>query len=138
MERTFEINEGFYRAKLTDIIPTVRNKSNGAQQWRRFLWEVQVPGIRYKQAMAGRNFPFTLDPGSDLRNFLQTWLGKQYFELNGGKTIDLDSLIDMECELELVHFTGKGYSTPMTFVSSAHRVGTLELTEEAVAEKDNN
>ena len=129
-ETTFELKEGRYRARLVNIIPSVKNNAKGLQQWRRFVWEVQVPGLRYKKAMAGRNFLLSLEPGSDLRSFLQTWLGKEYFELEGRETVDLDDLLGMDCELELVHFTGKGFSTPMTMVATAHRVGTLDLTEE--------
>ena len=132
-ETTFDIPEGRYRARLVNIVPSVRSTTRGAQQWRRFLWEVQVPGIIDLQAMAGRNFIFSLDPGSDLRNFLQTWLGKEWLLANAGQEFDLDDLIGVECELDLVHFQGKGYTTPMTMVASAHRVGTLELTEEVVS-----
>ncbi len=139
-EQTFHLPEGCYRAVLEKIIPEFRNNGKGSQTWLKFYWDVKIPSMTNQRCTAWRKFQVKLASGSDLRNFLETWLGREYFELNVGKPFDPDALVDSECELQLVHHQGKDYDWPFVNVVSAHRVGTLELTEEVVAvdESENN
>ena len=74
-----------------------------------------------------------LKGGTELRRFLEGWLGRKFFETNGGKSLDLEALVGREADLVLIHFQQVGYEKPMTFIQSAYPPGSLELTEEPVA-----
>ncbi len=86
--------------------------------------------------MAGRNFPMNLKGGSELRRFLEEWIGRKFFEVNAGKTLELESLIGREADLVLTHFQQVGYEKPMVFIQSAAPAGTLALTEQPAKEED--
>src|SRR4051812_32433954 len=111
-EQTFHLPEGCYRATFEKSVPEFKNPGKRSQKQIRLYWEVKVPSMPNKRCMAWRKFLANLESGSDLRNFLENWLGKQYFDLNAGKPLDLDALVGSECELELVHHQGKDYDIP--------------------------
>lgn len=79
--------------------------------------------------MAGRSFKLDFNNGSELRNFLTPLLGRQFFLDASGKTVDLDALLRMRCELGLVHFHNSDYEHPLVVVEGCHKPGTLKLTE---------
>jgi hypothetical protein len=91
---------------------------------------MNIPSIKNRTPMAGKNFALNLRGGSELRRFLENWLGRKFFETNAGKTLDLESLVGREADLVLVHFQQVGYEKPMVIIQSASPPGSLELTEE--------
>ena len=122
-EVSFELPEGRYRACISNLKPFVKQVAQGAQDWLRFLFEVHIPGLSERvNTMAGRSFKLDLNPGSELRNWLTGLLGKQYFTQHSGQQVNLDSLLERECEVDLEHFYGKGYDKPLVVVAKLHPV----------------
>lgn len=117
----FELPEGRFAARISEIKRMVKQTGRGPQDWIRILFDVQVPGISEQyDAMAGRNFKLDLNRGSDLRNWLTGLLGPDFFKERAGQKMTLDSLIGINCVVELVHFYGKGYDTPHVQVAKVY------------------
>ena len=135
MENTFNLKEGQYRGRLNTISRKPNFSGDGAGEQIRFLFRMNIPSITSKVPMAGRNFSLNLRSGSELRRFLESWLGRKFFEANCGKTLDLESLIGREADLVLIHFQQVGYDKPMVFIQSAAPAGTLALTEQPAAKE---
>jgi hypothetical protein len=131
-DKTFHLPEGNFRGSLASI--SKRPNGNHKEETVRFVFDMKVPSIRNAIPCAGRNFPLHLKGGTELRRFLEGWLGKEFFEANGGKSLDLESLIGREADLVLVHFQQTGYPRPMVFVQAAYKPGSLRLTEEPILE----
>ncbi len=130
LDNTFNLQEGQYRGRLVSISRKPNFSGNGSGEQIRFLFEMNIPSITNRIPMAGRTFPQSLRGGSELRRFLENWLGRKFFEANCGKTLELESLIGREADLVLTHFQQVGYEKPMVFIQSAAPAGTLALTEE--------
>ena len=65
---TFELPEGRYWARISNIKKFIKQAGSGAQDWIRFLFDVKVPGLSERfDAMAGRSFKLNLNRGSELR-----------------------------------------------------------------------
>ena len=132
-DTTFELPEGNYAAIITAIRKFMKQTNRGAQEWMRFLFEVDIPSRSNLINMAGRSFKLEFNNGCDLRNFLTSLLGRQFFHSSSGRKVDLESLCGTKCELELVHFSNGKYEHPMVVVNGCHQPGTLNLTEKPCA-----
>ena len=93
------------------------------------MFEVAVAGLSHLEFLAGRDFPLNLTSASDLRNFIEGWVGRHYFLDHSGQTIDLEALGVLECEVGLENFTGKNYEKPLVIVARVAPKNTLKLTE---------
>jgi hypothetical protein len=129
-DTTFELPEGKYKARLKHVKEHIKQNRQGTKRMIRFLFEVFVPGMDHLNCMAGRNFDLNLNPGTDLRNWLEGFLGRRFFMDRSGKTINFEEFIGSECELTLEHFWGKDYETPHVTVARIAPPGTLKLTVE--------
>jgi hypothetical protein len=116
-EPTFDLPEGRFKARLVAVSPKQRFTADTIIQQTRMLFEVEVPTIRFKQPMAGRNFDKTLRRGSELRGFLEAWKGTEWIEQQGAR-INLDQLIGEEVELELTHLQRPPHKKPMVLISA--------------------
>jgi len=132
LEKTFNLNEGCFRGRLDSIIPKPRASGKGSGDQVRFLFEMDIGSIlkRNKLPFAGRTFDANLRTGSELREFLETWLGRAYFEAHAGKTIDLESLVGTRADLILKHYHNASYDNPLVFIQAALPAGSLPLTEQ--------
>jgi hypothetical protein len=131
-DKTFNLPEGNLRGCLASL--SRRPAGKAKEETVRFVFDMNVPSIRNALPCAGRNFPLDLKVGTELRRFLDGWLGKDFFETNGGKALDLESLIGREADLMLSHFQQSGYEKPMVFIQAAYKPGTLTLTEQPAPE----
>lgn len=82
--------------------------------------------------MAGRNFPASLDPGSDLRNFIQPVLSTDFFRQHAGQKITLKMLEGLECDIKLVHQHSDDYDRPLVVVAEIAPAGSMKLKEQPV------
>jgi hypothetical protein len=126
---TFDLPEGNYQAKLAKYQHKLKQTAKGSQTGIRLTFNVKVPGMEDVITLAGRTFEAKLDPGTDLRNFLESWLGRAFFLSLSGKELDLDSLIDKTCELTLRHFQGRDFDRPLVIIERVVPAGTLKLTD---------
>ena len=132
-EVSFDLPEGRYAAKISSLKPLIKQAGQGPQDWLRILFDVHVPGMSEKfDARAGRSFKLDFNPGSELRNFLTGLLGRGFFQRHSGGKVDLDSIVDTECEVELEHFYGKGYDKPHVNVVRVCPVRSNKPTPENV------
>lgn len=125
----FQLPEGNYLARIRKLKPKIKQTSRGAEDWVRVIFEVEIPSLSHLNCIAGRNLALNLNAGSDLRNFLEGLLGRQFFVNHSGRKIDLETLCGRECEVTLEHFFGRDYDNPMVVVSRIAPVGTMQLTE---------
>jgi hypothetical protein len=133
-EVSFELPEGRYRASISNLKPFVKQVARGAQNWLRVLFEVNIPGLSERvNTMAGRSFKLDLNPGSELRNWLTGLLGKEYFTRRSGQQVNLDSLLETRCEVELEHFYGNGYEKPLVVVAKLRPAAFCEPTTQKVS-----
>jgi hypothetical protein len=80
-------------------------------------------------ACAGRNFVLDANVGSDLRNFLEQWLGEQFFAQRSNSEFDIDTLIGTEGVIELTHFYGDNNDRPYVNIAAVHPAGSIKTSE---------
>ncbi len=136
MNNVFHLNEGNYRGQLQTLSVIPPRKKTGPGEGIRLLFRMNIPSIKREIPMAGRSFVLNLRSKSDLRQFLDDWLGADFFESNAGSAFDLETLIGREADLTLAHYHQVGYEKPMTYIQSASPPGTLKLNEEPAIWKD--
>jgi hypothetical protein len=137
-EATFNLPEGRYVAKISSLKPSIKQAGLGSQNWIRILFDVHVPGLSERfDTRAGRNFKLDFNSGSELRNFLTGLVGRDFFLQNSGGKVDLESLVNTGCEVELEHSYGKGYDKPHVNVVKVHPVrSTTPALEKITGGKD--
>ena len=79
-EITFDLPEGTYPAKLSDMKPFTKQSGKGKEDWLRLLFDVSIPGMEDLDCRAGRNFMLSFKSGSDLRNFLAPIFGTRILQ----------------------------------------------------------
>jgi len=129
-EKTFDLPTGNYRAVLMRTKTSIKQTRRGPQKWVRLLFEVQIPSVRNYIPCAGRNFLLDLNPGSDLRNFLEVWLGADFFRKLSNQDFDLETLIGKEGDICLSHILSDEYDKPLVVIDNIFPVQKLKLTEE--------
>jgi hypothetical protein len=129
-EKTYKLHEGRYRAKISGVVNKPAKSGDGVVCYIHF--EVQVRGMERWECCARAIFPLDLHPGSQLRCFLESLLGNQFFTDRSGQPIDLKEVLrDLDCEIDVVH--GKHdeskFDWPMVLVQNAYPAATT--TKEA-------
>jgi hypothetical protein len=128
-QATFDLPEGNFSITLARYHQQLKQTAKGSQTSIRLLFNVKVPGMEDVIPLAGRNFEAKLDSGTDLRNFLESWLGRDYFLKLSGKELNLDDLIGNPGEATLRHFQGPDFDRPLVIVEGLYPTGTLKLTD---------
>lgn len=128
--KTFDLPAGLYHATLTQCRPTIKQSKKGPQEWVRLVFEVKVPDMVDQIPCAGRNFLLELNPGSDLRNFLEVWLGEEFFKANSNKELDFDTLVGNEGDICLSHYQGEEFERPLVVIDNVFPANSQRLTEE--------
>ena len=99
----------------------VRDKGN--KRSATILFEVTVPDRENYQCLARKVLPFDLKEGSELRRFLEGWLGADYFKARSNQRTDLEAeLVGKLCEVELIHaaFDEDKYNFPLVDVAAVY------------------
>ena len=128
---TYDLPEGRYRAVLSSVRPQWKPHANKPVQQIRLLFAVEVPSLLNKNPMAGRTFNFDLKRGSELRCFIECWLGADFFSRN--TTVDFERLVGCSADLNLIHRHNDGYDRPYVFIEIIQPAGSLKLTEQPAA-----
>ena len=127
---TYDLPEGRYRAALSSARTLLKSTSRPVQQVR-LLFNVNIPSLKNKNPMAGRTFNFDLNRRSELRCFVESWLGADYFSRN--TTVDFEQLVGRSTDITLIHRHNDGYDRPYVFIEAIHPAGSLKLTEQPAA-----
>ena len=107
-----------------------KQTKRGPQEWVRLVFEVKIDSMANQIPMAGRNLLLDLNAGSELRNFLEIWLGSDFFEAKSNQDLDFDTLIGMKADITLSHYHGDSYEKPLVKIDNAFPAGSLKLSEE--------
>ena len=126
--KTFDLPAGFYEAELTSYKPTIKQTKKGPQKWVRLLFDVKIPEMANQIPCAGRNFQLDLNSGSDLRNFLEVWLGSEFFKARSNQELNFDTLIGLKGDICLSHFKGDEYEKPLVVVDNVFPLNSQRLT----------
>lgn len=125
---TYHLPAGRYQAVLIGArVKPNPSPNRSDQQQIRLLFAVHIPAIRDKNPMAGRSFNLDLKRGSDLRTFLDSWLGTDY--TTSHSSIDFEKLIGHSADLSLTHHQNHSFDRPFVNIEAIHPAGTLSLTE---------
>ena len=127
--KTFDLPAGNYRATLAQVRPMTKQSKKGAQEWIRLVFNVRIPSMPDQIPCAGRNFVLDLNPGSDLRNLLEVWLGMEFFKAKSNQDLDFDTLIGKEGDICLSHYRGDDFEKPLVIIDNVYPPGTLKLEE---------
>lgn len=128
LDETYDLPEGRFKARLVKVRPHTKQSGKGSTQLVRLLFEVDVPSLRNKTAMAGRNFIIDLRRQSDLRGFLEAWRGPELFA-TADEQLDLEQLVDAPAEVVLRHIKNPSHPRPYVLVESIHPPGALWLSD---------
>jgi outer membrane receptor protein involved in Fe transport len=123
---TYDLPEGRYRAVLSSARTLLKGTNRPVQQLR-LLFAVSIPSLVNKNPMAGRTFNFDLGRRSELRGFLESWLGTESFVNN--TAVDFEQLVGRSADVNLIHRHNDGYNRPFVFIEAIHAPGSLQLTE---------
>ena len=127
-EDTYDLPEGRYNAVLASVRIKPQPAANRSdQQQIRLLFCATVASLKHKNSMAGRTFNYDLKRGSELRCFMESWLGADFFNRN--TTVDFDQLVGHSAELHLIHLHNAGYNRPFVKIESIHPAGLLTSAE---------
>lgn len=130
-ERTYKICPGHYRAQVQNVV-FKKAKTSDAQNCC-INFEVYVPGMERYECVARAVISLDLRPGSQLRIFLESLLGSQYFTEHAGLPIDLNQVLrGLDCEIDVVHgpHDQEKYDWPMVLVVNATPVRPVVTKEE--------
>jgi hypothetical protein len=127
--KTFDLPTGRFKATLSQIKPLTKQTKKGPQNWIRLVFEVQVNSMADQIPCAGRNFQLDLSPGSDLRNFLEVWLGTEFFTSKSNQDLDFSELIGKDGDICLSHYLGDDYEKPLVIVDNVFPNSSLRLEE---------
>lgn len=131
LDETYDLPQGRYRARLVKVRPETKLSHRGPTHLIRLLFEVQIPSLKNRIPMAGRNFTLDLRRQSDLRGFLEAWKGAELF-VDGADSFDFEQLVGGEADIVLRHITNANHPRPYVLVESIHPPGTKRLTEKPV------
>jgi hypothetical protein len=126
---TFDLPEGLYHATLTQYRPMTKQTKKGPQEWVRLLFEVQIPEMANQIPCAGRNFQLDLNAGSDLRNFLEVWLGSDFFKEKSNQELNFDTLMGKGADVKLSHYLGGDYEKPLVIIDNAFPLNSQKVAE---------
>ena len=127
---TFDLPAGRFPATVTSIKIRTQFKKETPEKEVRVLFDVHNNGIKNRTPLAGSTYPWNLNKESDLRAFLETINGSDWFEQMAGQKFDLDQLIGLEVELDLYHMQKPPYKKPMVLIG-AIRPRPVELKQAA-------
>jgi hypothetical protein len=102
-ESTFKIREGKYSAKIKSVRKLDRQNARKSNPYVRILFNVKVPGLDRYECLAKADYPLNLENRTDLRNIINRLLGKDHLASLSGKEFDLESLVGLDCEIEVEH-----------------------------------
>ena len=106
-----------------------KQTKKGPVEWVRLLFEVTIPEMANQIPCAGRNFPLDLNAGSDLRNFLEVWLGEDFFKAKSNQELDFDTLIGKEGDIQLSHYLGDDNSRPFVNIDNMFPLNSQRKAE---------
>jgi hypothetical protein len=124
----FLVPEGVYAGTCLNVQP----KLIKAEEKLRITFKVDELSNPATTYVVARNFDKSLRQGSSFRNFLEDWLGEEFFRRSlKGKTFDPSVLIGQRGDVEVTHIFNEKYEKPYVFLHSVHPLGSKVKLDEA-------
>ena len=120
--KCFELPEGIYKARFDENKPVTKFKDGKLQNFCRLVFEV-IDGPS-AGLYAGRNFLPSLSKNSQLREFLEGWLGPGAFTLTTGRRFNLDDLVGREADILVRHIVNSEDIPPFRQLAAIYPAGT--------------
>ena len=121
---TFNCPEGKFKGVLERVAEPKKRINKPCQLQVRFLFRVKTQAG--KEHLVGRTFCADLSFGSELYNFLDSWLdGKFEPFLDANGEVDLNLLLGREAGLVIEHRGDGNHLKPFSNIAGIFPVGTL-------------
>jgi hypothetical protein len=125
-DTSFDCKEGTHNATFHQLREVNKLKDGRVEKFIRLLFKVDALSNEHTIVLVGRNFVPTLEHGSDLRTFIDTWLGEKHIEQN--KTLNgafnLRSLENRPAVIVVNRIENEGYKIPYVHLVAAYPPGT--------------
>jgi hypothetical protein len=123
---SFDCPEGTHNATLYQLREVKKIKDGNVEKFLRLVFKVDALSDEHTIILVGRNFVPTLELGSDLRTFIDTWLGQHHIEQN--KTLNgafnVRSLEQRGAVIVVNRIENEGYDMPYVHLVAAYPPGT--------------
>jgi hypothetical protein len=130
VEKTFDCPEGVFRAVLIEAREHTKVTKAGPQKLARLVFEVKLPRQDGKTVVVGKSFPPSLNPDSELRLALESWLGDDICAASRGQKFDLANLVGKEADIQTHHFQKSDYTKPFVNLVGVYPPGTFTTTNQ--------
>jgi hypothetical protein len=122
---SFECPEGTHSAAFSQHKEVVKHGKRGEEKYVRLLFEADQISTEETEVLVGRNFVPSLKKGSDLRTFLDTWLGDEFVDQNKvAKKFNFDSLNGKRADIIAKHIVNEEYPKPFVHLQAAYPAGS--------------
>ena len=136
---SFLCPEGAFHATFYQAKETQKQTPQGPEKQVRLLFQIDALTNPETLMLAGKSFAPSLARGSQLRNFLDMWLGEKFVDQHkkAGK-FDFDSLNNLKADVRIVHFQNQNHPHPYSNLVAAYPFETLPTTcdRDEVVDKD--
>ena len=124
-EISFECPEGTHSATFYHI----KEITKGKETLVRLLFEANKCSTENTTVLVARNFSPSLRKGSQLRDFLDCWLGAEFVEENRkGNKFNFESIQNMKADVVVQSISNPEYPKPFIRLEAAYPPGSLVAT----------
>lgn len=130
-KKNFNLPKGSFEARISSVSLDNKNpqSAEGANRYK-FIFEVNVPGMKKTDNLARKFFDKSLEAGSSLRGLVDKLKGEAFLEGLSGQQFDPRCLQGEPVELILDHdANNKSYEKPLVIVREVYPPGTLRFAE---------
>ncbi len=125
-EYSFDCPDGTHTATFHQLREINKHKDGNVERFIRFVFKVDALSNDQTIVLVGRNFVPTLEHGSDLRTFIDTWLGDNHIQQNKTATgaFNLRSIENKPAVIVVNRIDNEGYKMPYVHLVAAYPPGT--------------
>ena len=133
VEQSFDCPEGNHKATFYQVRHVEKQKEGRVESYIRLLFKVDDLSNENQIVLVGRNFIPSLEAASDLRIFIDSWLGKDYIEKHkaANGAFMMRSLENLPALIVVNHIENEGYAMPYVYLVAAYPPGT-EIMEQNI------
>ena len=122
----FDCPEGKHRVAFYDHLEKSTIKNKKPQRQIRLRFKIPSLSTETETMLVCKNFAPTLKAGSELRSFIEMWLGDNFIKAHSkGRQFNFDSLNGLEGDAVVKHISNDGYDEPYVCLESIYPPGTL-------------
>ncbi len=136
-EISWNCSEGTHNATFYEFKEVSRYTKRGEEKFVRLVFQPDQLSTEDTIVLVGRNFVPSLKKGSDLRVFLDTWLGDDFVDLHRqGAKFHFEALHNRRGDIVVKHIENQGYAVPFVHLQAAYPVCTLKKQQSYKNERE--